>query len=474
MAFLAPVRTREKADGSLELSLAYNSLKVQVINADISHEKTDLIMHVIGSDFCVKGGVAKAIKSAGGDSIIHECKAMKTPPLFSTQYTKAGKLAVRQIAHVIAPDSIKEVNLKKCLDSFFDDVSKRNITSVSFSAIGAGVMRFSESISANFICENLSRIAKSKSSSLRLVRIVILDKPKFIKFKDATKAYFATTKVATPSSPKPMSLPSNCKDTTTGKEGIQLVKIETSTSESPKQPTSESPKQPTSESPKQPTSESQKQPTSESGKQPTSESPKQPTSESPKQPTSESPKQLTSESPKQPTSESPKQPTSESPKQPTSESPKQPTSESPKQPTSESQKQPTSESPKQPTSESPKQPTSESQKQPTSESQKQPTIKVYSDDVVYIEKAWEELKTYINQYIQVKTVNDEAIKKITKGDLEKLRKSVSCSDVDLKMDQNKGAIIIRGHITDILRVQEEIYRILSEVKENESKGLLLC
>jgi O-acetyl-ADP-ribose deacetylase (regulator of RNase III) len=193
----------EKHDGSLKLSLGSRNLTVQIVCNDISKEKTELIMHVIGQDFAVKGGVAKALIKAGGDTIIQECKALGKPALYSTQYTKAGNLAVRHIAHVISPGLKKISDLKKCLDTFVDDVSKRNIARISFSAVGAGAMGFSESQSAELIFDSLSRIAKSKNLALSLIRIVILEKAKFIKFKDATKAYFFSGD-ATSSGPQPV------------------------------------------------------------------------------------------------------------------------------------------------------------------------------------------------------------------------------------------------------------------------------
>jgi O-acetyl-ADP-ribose deacetylase (regulator of RNase III) len=181
----------DKLDGSLELSLGSGELTVQIVRADISKESTDLIMHVVDEDFSFTGGVAKALIRAGGDSIIQECKALGKPALFSTQYTKAGKLDVPQIAHVIASDSVKVADLKICLEKFFDDVIKKNIARISLSAMGAGTLGRSESESADLIFDTLSRIAESKNLALSLVRIVIVDKAKFINFKDATKTYFA-------------------------------------------------------------------------------------------------------------------------------------------------------------------------------------------------------------------------------------------------------------------------------------------
>ena len=196
---LSNVTTTEKLDGSLELSFGSGDLTVQIVCNDISKETTDLIMHVTNQDFSSQGGVGKALIKAGGDSIVQECKALGQPALFSTQYTKAGNLSVNEIAHVIGPDQPTFPDLKRCLHTFFDDVSKKNIGKVSFSAIGAGAMGFSESQSAELIFDNLSRIAESKNPTLNLVRIVIFEKAKFVKFKDASTAYFSSGGATSPS-----------------------------------------------------------------------------------------------------------------------------------------------------------------------------------------------------------------------------------------------------------------------------------
>jgi hypothetical protein len=111
-------------------------------------------------------------------------------------------MPVNQIAHVIGPGKPTYPELKQCLDNFFDDVLMKNIAKVSFSAIGAGAMGYSEGQSADLIFDNLSRIAESQNPALNLARIVIFEKAKFIKFKDASKAYFASGG-ATSLSPQP-------------------------------------------------------------------------------------------------------------------------------------------------------------------------------------------------------------------------------------------------------------------------------
>ena len=185
---LGNVTTSDKPDGSLELILGGN-ITVQIVCDDISKETTDLIMHVTSQDFSFNGGVGKALIKVGGKSIEEECKGLGQPALFSTQYTKAGSLSVSEIAHVIGTGKPSYADLKKCLDNFFDDISQKNIAKVSFSAIGAGAMGYSESQSADLIFDNLFKIAQSKNPALSLVRIVIFEKAKFMKFKDAAKDY---------------------------------------------------------------------------------------------------------------------------------------------------------------------------------------------------------------------------------------------------------------------------------------------
>ena len=187
---LSNVTTSDKPDGSLELILSGN-ITVQIVCDDISKETTDLIMHVTSQDFSFNGGVGKALIKAGGKTIEQECKGLGQPALFSTQYTKAGNLSVNQIAHVIGSGKPSYADLKKCLDNFFDDISQKGIAKVSFSAIGAGAMGYSENQSADLIFDNLFKIAQSKNPALSVVRIVIFEKAKFMKFKDAAKAYVA-------------------------------------------------------------------------------------------------------------------------------------------------------------------------------------------------------------------------------------------------------------------------------------------
>ena len=320
----------EKPDGTLELFLASSGLTVQIVCDDITNETTNLIMHVITQDFSIQGGVAKALERVGGTNIFQECRTLGKPAPFTTQYTNAGNLAVNQIAHVIAPGSTKVADLQKCVGAFFDDVSTKNITSISLSAVGAGAMGYSETQSADLIFDNLSRISKNKSSSLKLVRIVIFEKPKFLRFKDATKAYFAEGR-PTSLNPQPdNSFPSPMATFQKIFRSARMKKIGLIKREGI-------------------------------------------------------------------------------------------------------------------------------------------SVKIYSDDHVKIDKAWEELKTKMNENIKEMTMSDDVFKKFTDRDLEKLRQLERDFNFEIKVDQDRGVVKLKGNIADIAKVQGKINEILNDVKDNKSK-----
>ena len=101
------------------------------------------------------------------------------------------------------------------------------------------------------------------------------------------------------------------------------------------------------------------------------------------------------------------------------------------------------------------------------------SIKIYCDDRGRIEKACVELMRKLKANIREKIVKDSFIKRFTDRDLEKLRKLERDCDVKIEVCQSIGDIKIKGHITDIPNIQEEIRNILKDIAEKEPKGKIL-
>ena len=105
---------------------------------------------------------------------------------------------------------------------------------------------------------------------------------------------------------------------------------------------------------------------------------------------------------------------------------------------------------------------------------KEISFQIYFDDRGKIDKAWEEFERKMSQYIQERTISDDIIKNFTDRDVQELSKLERDYDFEIKVDQDKRKITFKGHILDIPNVQEKINEILKGIKDNDSKGKILC
>ena len=101
------------------------------------------------------------------------------------------------------------------------------------------------------------------------------------------------------------------------------------------------------------------------------------------------------------------------------------------------------------------------------------SITICCDDSGRIDRAWEEFKKMMNANIKDTTMKDDAIKKITTRDLEKIRKLEHHFDAEIQMHQSGGYVKIRGHIADISKIQDQILKLLNDIKDKESKGKIM-
>ena len=98
------------------------------------------------------------------------------------------------------------------------------------------------------------------------------------------------------------------------------------------------------------------------------------------------------------------------------------------------------------------------------------SIKIYSNDRGKLDKAWGELKRKMNENIKEQHETDDVIKRFTDGHVETLRELERRYDVKIKVEQGKGKLAFKGHISDISNIQGEIRKILREIKEKENSG----
>lgn len=100
-------------------------------------------------------------------------------------------------------------------------------------------------------------------------------------------------------------------------------------------------------------------------------------------------------------------------------------------------------------------------------------FRIYCNDRKIFEKAWEELERKMTQNIQKTTISDDIIKKIPERDVQKLKKVEREYDFEIEIDKGKKEVRFKGHILDIVNVQQKINEILNDIKDNENKGKIL-
>ncbi len=72
---------------------------VRIVQGDITKESVDAIVNAANTDLQLGGGVAGAIRRAGGPSIQEECNRLKPVGLGEATATRAGRLSAAHVIH---------------------------------------------------------------------------------------------------------------------------------------------------------------------------------------------------------------------------------------------------------------------------------------------------------------------------------------------------------------------------------------
>ncbi|XP_026865825.2 poly(ADP-ribose) polymerase family member 14-related sequence 1 [Electrophorus electricus] len=166
---------------------------LQVLNGDITIEKTDVIVNSSNDDFTMKSGVSKAVLDAAGPIVEAECKQLGAQQNQGLIMTQQGNLQCKKIIHISGksnPAIIRQLvmqALKICV--------QQNFTSISFPAFGTGQGGVNAGLVADAMLDAVIDFVKqTPQSSLRLVRIVIFQAPMLADFHQSMLKREATDK----------------------------------------------------------------------------------------------------------------------------------------------------------------------------------------------------------------------------------------------------------------------------------------
>ncbi len=163
-----------------------NSIELVVTMGDITEERVDAIVNAANENLNHGGGLAAAIVRKGGHIIQEESNKLGRVPTGQARATTGGKLHAKYVIHAVGPrwiggDKGEEALLRSAVRSALEEASILRVRSIAFPAISTGIFGYPVEPAAHAIISEIVSYLKYKSSnsSLRLVKIVLFDKPTY-------------------------------------------------------------------------------------------------------------------------------------------------------------------------------------------------------------------------------------------------------------------------------------------------------
>jgi O-acetyl-ADP-ribose deacetylase (regulator of RNase III) len=133
--------------------------RVVIISGDLVDQEVDAIVNAANNDLQLGGGVAGAIRRAGGPSIQEECNAHGPVRVGEAAITGAGRMRARYVIHA-ASMSLGGRTTRESLRSSMDDVFRlaraNEVRTMAVPAVGTGIAGFPIDECARVMAESLN------------------------------------------------------------------------------------------------------------------------------------------------------------------------------------------------------------------------------------------------------------------------------------------------------------------------------
>lgn len=170
--------------------------RLKIIQGDITEERVDAIVNAANAQLVHGGGVAGAIVRKGGEVIQIESDrwVAKYGPVdhASPAFTSAGRLPCRYVIHAVGPhwgQGDEDRRLSAAITGSLNLAEKLGVQSIAFPAISTGIFGFPRERAAPIIFDAMrDYFSAHPDSRIRLIRLVIIDKPTLNIFLDQFNA----------------------------------------------------------------------------------------------------------------------------------------------------------------------------------------------------------------------------------------------------------------------------------------------
>jgi O-acetyl-ADP-ribose deacetylase (regulator of RNase III) len=152
---------------------AYKGTRIEILVGDITRLDVDAIVNPANSSMIMGGGVAGAIKRAGGADIEEEAVRKAPVRVGEAIATKAGRLPTKFVIH--APTMtrpamrINEENVQKAMKGALKCAHNLKISSLAFPALGTGVGGLATITAANIMMQELKKHLDESSMWNRVI-----------------------------------------------------------------------------------------------------------------------------------------------------------------------------------------------------------------------------------------------------------------------------------------------------------------
>jgi len=151
--------------------------RIEIVQGDITRLEFDALVNAANNHLWMGGGVAGALKRAGGQEIEDEAVPMGPIPVGTAVATGSGKLKARYIIHgaVMGQDLRTDADkIRQVTRSCMEKADELGIKSIAFPALGTGVGGFPLRECARIMFDEVHRYLAGKTK-LKLVTFVLYD-----------------------------------------------------------------------------------------------------------------------------------------------------------------------------------------------------------------------------------------------------------------------------------------------------------
>lgn len=159
--------------------------EIEVVQADITRLKVDAIVNAANNKLVMGGGVAAAIRKAGGKGIEDEAVSLGPIEVGQAITTKAGNLPCKFVIHAATMEmpayrqagmfKTDEIKIRNAVRNALCAAEELKVSSIAIPALGSGVGKFPLLASAKIMSQEVFRLLRARRTCFKKILFCVLD-----------------------------------------------------------------------------------------------------------------------------------------------------------------------------------------------------------------------------------------------------------------------------------------------------------